>query len=82
MRCLIVLFALAVGCAASTSASSDGGADMNAGKCDEKTLFSSCSQQCGFHVCGIGSAMCVASLWKCDCTQAVACANGDGGGHD
>jgi hypothetical protein len=87
MRCLIVLLAvfaigLATGCAASTNAA-DGGADLYAGKCDGKMLFSSCSSQCGFNVCAIGAASCVASQWKCDCSQAVPCANaGDGGNRD
>jgi hypothetical protein len=82
MRRLIVLLALAVaGCASSTNAP-DAGADMSVGHCDAKKLFTSCTQQCGFHVCGIGKASCDVGQWKCDCTQAVACATSDGGGRD
>jgi hypothetical protein len=82
MRSLLVaLVAVAVvswaGCASSTNAS-DGGADMAAGMCDRSQLFVVCSQQCGFHVCGIGSVTCDAGQLMCDCTQAVAC-NDDGG---
>jgi hypothetical protein len=81
MRRLIVLLAFLAGCATSTNAA-DAGADMSVGQCDRKQLFSSCSQQCGFHVCGIGVVSCDAGQWKCDCTQAVPCASSDGGHHD
>lgn len=81
MSRLIVLLALVAGCASSSSAP-DAAVVMMTGRCDNKTLFSSCSQQCGFHVCGIGSATCDNGQWKCDCSQAVICANGDGGNHD
>jgi hypothetical protein len=81
MRRLIVLLVFVAGCASSTNAS-DAGPDLNVATCDRKQLFSACSQQCGFHVCGIGGAECDGGQWKCDCSQAVACANSDGGGHD
>jgi hypothetical protein len=82
MRRLIVLVALAAGCAAST-ASSPNSPDLSMGKCEEATLFPSCTQQCGFHVCFVGIANCIDSTWKCDCTSAVACSvPGDGGAHD
>ena len=82
MRRLIVLLAFVVaGCAASTNGS-DAGADMSMGHCDPKMLFSSCTKQCGFHVCGIGKASCEVGQWQCDCSQAVVCAVGDGGSHD
>jgi hypothetical protein len=78
---LIVLLVLLAGCAASTSGA-DAGPDLSVSHCDAKILFSSCTQQCGFHVCGIGSASCEVGSWKCDCTQAAPCATGDGGRHD
>jgi hypothetical protein len=82
MRRLVIILAFAVvGCAASTNAA-DGGADMAAGVCDSGTLFSSCTEQCGFRVCGIGSATCEGGAWMCDCSQAVLCGNADGGKRD
>ena len=82
MRRLLIAFALAVvGCAASTHAA-DGGPDLAAGLCDVNTLFSSCSSQCGFRVCGIGLANCEGGQWMCDCTQAVLCSSADGGRRD
>jgi hypothetical protein len=76
MRRLLVVLALAAGCASSTNAP-PAGPDLAVPMCDRKLLFSQCSSQCGFKVCGIGVATCMGSAWSCDCGQAVPCSSTD-----
>ncbi len=74
MRWLAV-FALAwmAGCASATQGAADAGPDLTVDNCDQKTLFSDCSAQCGFTVCIVAQATCVGTTWMCDCPSVGAC---------
>jgi hypothetical protein len=69
----IAAFSLLAACASATQGTPDAGADLSVGQCDPKTLFSSCSAQCGEPICIVANATCVGSDWQCDCSQTGPC---------
>ena len=80
IACLALL--LLAACASSQPANgADAGADLSVSQCDPKTLFSSCSQQCGGPVCIVARASCAGGQWVCDCTMTGPCAT-DMAGRD
>lgn len=70
---LLLSTLLAGACASANQEPADAGVDLTVGKCDPKTLFTACSDQCHMSICIVASATCMGTQWVCDCNQTGPC---------